>query len=247
MKKFISLSILLFVFFPIITRSQEISVVAENFPPFGFENENGEITGISTDILQGIIKITDIKIKGEIELMPWKRAYLMLQQQPDFLLYTVTGTPQRMPKFKWIGPIADRTIHLWKLKKAKFKLTSLEDAKSYRIAGRRGVAAVETLINEKGFNKNNFLIVDEEKQMPLLLRKKRVDLIIMLDWALYRECRNQNINSNLFEPAVIMDDRYKYFFALNAKTDDEIWIKMQFAFEEMLKNGEVERIYKKYK
>ena len=91
----------------------DIEIYTENWPPLNFEN-GGKITGFTTDIVREIQRRT--KIKGEIKLLPWKRAYFNALNKKNALIYSIVRNPQREGLFRWVGPIYPRRVSLFKLK-----------------------------------------------------------------------------------------------------------------------------------
>ena len=78
----------------------DIEIYTENWPPLNFEN-GGKITGFTTDIVREIQRRT--KIKGEIKLLPWKRAYFNALNKKNALIYSIVRNPQREGLFRWVG------------------------------------------------------------------------------------------------------------------------------------------------
>ena len=77
-------------------QADELTVAAEDFAPFGYEDKNGKIVGISTEIVEHLLK--DTGIKGNIDLYPWARAYEMALTQKNVLLYTVIKNKEKIGK-----------------------------------------------------------------------------------------------------------------------------------------------------
>ena len=67
------------------------------------KDANGEITGISTEIVREIFKRN--KLDYSISLLPWNRAYSMAAETPNLGVFSTTRTPEREPLFKWVSPL----------------------------------------------------------------------------------------------------------------------------------------------
>ncbi len=76
-------------------------VAAEDSPPTGMR-EHGQIAGRDVDKMAEIMARTGTP--WAIDLLPWKRAYAMVQSRADMCVLTTTRTPEREPLFKWVGP-----------------------------------------------------------------------------------------------------------------------------------------------
>ncbi len=128
------------------TFSKPLKLLGDDFPPFHYMN-NDEISGISVEILQTIL--SELQYPHTIEVIPWARAYNKTLNQQNAVLTNAVRTDERESLFKWVGPIAPRSIVIYKLKKRNdIIVNSLEDAKKYTVGTIRGYAAEKTLISQ---------------------------------------------------------------------------------------------------
>lgn len=107
-----------------------IEVVTEELPPYSF-TENGVVTGSSTEVVRAVLARAGIE--GKIVVLPWARAMNKSLSKPNVLIYTIATTPERMQHFKWVGEINTSNVVLYCLKARPIKVSSLEDAKNYRV------------------------------------------------------------------------------------------------------------------
>ena len=133
-------------FFSIAPANSQMKLVTEIYPPFNYLDENGEITGISTEILQALMARS--KISVSISVLPWKRAYLKALSEKDTCVYSTAETPERRDLFKWVGPLVQNDWVLF-ARKGRFKRQlTLEDARELTIGGYPGDAITDFLISE---------------------------------------------------------------------------------------------------
>ncbi|MBF0226792.1 MAG: transporter substrate-binding domain-containing protein [Desulfobacterales bacterium] len=243
MKKIIC-QVILLILIPIFAFSIELDIVTEILAPLNYA-ENGKVTGFSTEIVEQLLKETGIK--GNIRVYPWERAYKKALEEENVLIYTITRTEARENLFKWVGPISDRNIYLYKLKKRKdININNLEDAKKFRVGALIGSAAAKSLINT-GFTENvNLFPVPDEAQNVRKIMLNRVDLIIILDWALAWQGKQQEIALGTFEKVLPVDTELKYYLGFSRQTSDEIVDKFQGSLEKIDKEGIIEMIKNKY-
>lgn len=64
-----------------------------------------------------------------IESMPFKRALLLVQTEPNHALFNVNRTEEREGKMKWVGPLQSSTTYLYENVEAPTGVKNLEDAK----------------------------------------------------------------------------------------------------------------------
>ena len=111
----------------------ELKVVTEDFPPFNYK-ERDKITGMSTEVVQEVLK--EVGIKTKIEVYPWVRSYKMALNNKNILIYSIARTKHREKLFKWIGNISPYNVYIYKLKsRDDIKFDSLESAKKYIFGG----------------------------------------------------------------------------------------------------------------
>jgi polar amino acid transport system substrate-binding protein len=221
--------------------AQAVDVWVENFPPFGYE-ENNKLTGLSTEVLEYIMKDTGIKAE-KWEIAPWARAYMKAQKNHNSILCTVVKTSEREKMFHWIGPIADRNIYVYKLKSRKdIQINSLEDLKKYSVGVVRKVAAAD-LCKEKG------ITVEETNSDELNLKKlhaKRIDLAIFFDYAVSYFAKLNSIPPAVFSQAYLFDGSQKYYIVIQKDSDAEMVKKLQNSFNKLKNNGGLQKIQQKF-
>lgn len=111
--------------------------VTEDSPPFSM-TENDEVTGISSLIVREALKRSSID--GHFQILPWARAQFLARKQADTCMYSAVRTPQREPHYLWIGPLAEDQIALFARQGSPVQLTSLADARRYRVGSYIGDA-----------------------------------------------------------------------------------------------------------
>ena len=104
-----------------------LRIITEDFPPYNYIDEDGNITGQSTDVVNGILE--KLNMKADIELMPWGDGYNIVLNEPATALYSTGRTTEREPLFKWAGPIASYETVLYAKADSGIEIDSLEAAK----------------------------------------------------------------------------------------------------------------------
>lgn len=226
--------------------AEEITVVTEQWPPYNYE-ENGEIKGISTEIVRATLEKAGIK--GKIYIYAWARAYKMVSEQKNVLIYTILRNEKREKLFKWIGPIVPLSnICLFKVEgRNDIIINSLEDAKQYRIGVAKN-SSTHQLLLDKGFVKGkNLFPVTKQKQNIAKLFKGRIDLITDREMALADQMKKLKISFASVKRVFILstwDDGF--YMAFSPETANEIVEKMNKAFEQVKAEGILETVMEKY-
>lgn len=81
-------------------------IMTENYPPFNMENKDGKLVGIGVEVFTEMLKrVGSSQTKEDFELMPWSRAYNIVQTKKNSVLFTTSRTKEREELFKWVGPL----------------------------------------------------------------------------------------------------------------------------------------------
>ncbi len=127
-------------------QAQTIVLMTEENPPLNYTDSTSKaIVGTATELVKATFEKAGIPYS--LRLVPWQRAYSSALDTPNTCVYSTTLTDERRPLFKWISPVAENVWLLVALEKSPIVLTSLNDAKKYRIGGYAGDA--KTLFLEK--------------------------------------------------------------------------------------------------
>ncbi len=229
---------------PSLLHADELKILTEEMPPYNHSDDNREATGFSTVIVKELLERSGLGITdGKIKVYPWARAYLILQKEKNVMLFSTTRSKEREKMFKWVGPIASRTIWFWKLTKRKdINVNSLEDIKQYRVGAVREFASARYM-TQLGFNLD--LCSSEEINFKKLLAH-RFDILTALELAAAYQMNKQGKSFSQLERLVSLDDRYDYYLAFNISTSDEIINRLQNALEDMKKDGTYRKIKQLY-
>jgi polar amino acid transport system substrate-binding protein len=86
-------------------------IYTENYPPYNFLNEEGEIVGSATEKVRQVMDATSLDYT--IKLIPWARAMHHVANDDNALIYTLTRTPDRDLNFDWLVPLAPSNFYLF--------------------------------------------------------------------------------------------------------------------------------------
>ncbi len=209
----------------------EMTVLTEESPPFNFTID-GVVTGSSTEIVRELLRRLDHP--GTIQVLPWARAYRMLQSEPRVALFTTARTPEREDRFHWIGPLAVVHYGFYARSDSGLELGSLEDAKAVR-----AIATYKDDVREQLLEAMGFANLDSSKSPASNLKKLltgRVDLWLFDNLGMPDLARQQNV-----DPAdlklVLPFRSYRTYVAISRQTPDEEVGQWRRAFREMVEDG----------
>lgn len=98
-----------------------VTIYTEHFPPYSFANENGDIVGAMTKLVEQVMAETGLPYKIRVE--PWSRVIRNAQIEKNSLLYSLVRTEARSKKFDWLVPLTHEEFYLIGYKSDKRSVT----------------------------------------------------------------------------------------------------------------------------
>lgn len=225
----------------------EYSFLTEHYPPLNYE-ENGEIKGISVDILVRIAdELGGLLKRSDILLLPWARAYRTALYKKKTCLFATTRTQKREKIFKWVGPIIASKMVLIGKKDRDIALDSLEELSQYKVSAVIDDVALQLLtqagVPERLLDKNGG--VDAAEKIIRKLEMGRIDL-----WA-YEETvarwliKNQGYDPDTYKVFWVLKQSQEYY-AFHRKTPDSLIRRVQAALDEIKNSALYQEILERY-
>ncbi len=155
--------------------------LTEHNPPGQYLDEHGQISGVTVELIR--ILQQRLNEHGDIELLPWARAFEIARTQPNIALFETARSADRETLFQWVGPVKlvqtalyGRTDQLAAgiSSRPLSRLIACDYRYSFNIAR----------LNQLGFTAgNNLVLTTSQGECFDMLRLGRVDLIILTDAA----------------------------------------------------------------
>lgn len=222
-----------------------LTIMTEEWNPYNFEKD-GIVQGISTDILVLMLeRIGSTQGRKDIKISTWIRAYKMLQQEPNTLLFTTVRTEEREHMFKWVGPIFETEMNIYALKTRKITIHSVEDLKKYKIGTLRGDVTEDLLIKKVGLKLTDFQQVASNVQNTQKLMAGRIDLMAHSKETMIATCQEAGFDIDAFEPVFLLEKTQAYY-AFHQDTPDAVIALFQTAFDELKQEGKLVEIFHQY-
>ncbi|UTH74603.1 ABC transporter substrate-binding protein [Chromobacterium sp. IIBBL 290-4] len=225
--------------------ADELRAYTEEVPPLNY-SENGKVKGFATDVLRMAAKDAGIRLR--VESLPWLRALAIVKDTPNTLLYTTVRTPERESQFQWVGPISPRKIYLYRLRdNTEVEVAGLLDLARYRIGAMSGSAAANQLA-DLGFQAGGNLDLSRDDATNLKkLLLHRVELVAMLDWAMSWQLRQLHQPEQTVVPALLLDGKKQYWYALNRATPPELAKRLQASLDKIQADGRLQSLRLNYR
>lgn len=214
-------------------------IMTEEYPPFNY-SDGGQITGLSTEVTLEIAK--RIGHPTDLEMLPWARAYKLIQKDSGLILYSMTRTEAREDLFKWVGPVAANKWVLFAKKGSGVSISSLEDAKSVKKIGTYKDDAAESFLIAEGFG-NLDSVINDEQNVPKLMAG-RINLWIVGELQGIYKAKKKGVSDQLEKVLDVKDT--ELYIAFSKDTSDDVIATWQKALDDMKADGSYDAILKKY-
>jgi polar amino acid transport system substrate-binding protein len=146
-----------------------LQLVTEESPPFNM-TVDGKLVGIAVD------KVVELMARAKqpysLTMLPWARAYQMAENDANTCVFSTTRTPEREPKFQWVGPLAANSWTFYAAAARNLRLNGLEDARPYKI-GTYNADVRDSYLRNKGFDVDT---ASSDMVNPRKLAAGRIDL-----------------------------------------------------------------------
>ena len=214
-----------------------LHVMTEASPPISML-DGTRVIGSGTEKVAEIMARTGTPYT--IELLPWKRAYLALQQRDNACLFSTTRTPERETLFHWVGPTDEADWVLLGRADRRYRLQTLEDARELRIGTYNGDAR-DSYLRERGF------LVDPAPNDLLNPEKLLLDRIDLWAGSLKRgnaALRRFGWGGKIVP--VLVFNKVRVYLACNRAVPAPLIARMNAAVDAMVRDGVMRRIDLKY-
>ena len=226
------------------TSNPSIVLLTENFPPYNMAKngknfaQNDNIEGIAVDILRETFKRADISYSMTLRF-PWERIYHLALENPGYGVFVTARVPEREKLFKWVGPIGPDDWVLLARGDSPITLTSLEQARQYRVGAYKGDAFALSL-EKQGLAP---VIVLRDQDNARKLQAGQIDL-----WATGAPAGQflaRQVGISGFK-TVLRFHQAELYLALNKDVPDELVSKLQKALDQLRAEGVLQKISAKY-
>jgi len=226
-------------------RAETIAAYTEDLPPYNYTAAQGQPTGYSVELLALLMAAAHVDY--HVELMPWARAVSEARHTPGALAFTMAKTPERAPNFLWIGPIARRNTAILGLTSHPLSLSSLDDARRFKIGALNGDVGMEMLLQHGFIAGRNLIVESRRNDLIRLLQNGSIDLIVGNAPAMrHVAARSGLAGGDLTIRLVLADEEDGYYFALNRNTAPDMVARLQHAWASLQGTEAVAALKRKY-
>lgn len=213
----------------------------DSFPPMGYRDENGEITGFDIDLAKEVCARLQINLK--VQPISWDAKEQELNTKNiDCIWNGLTITEERKETILFSEPYMDNRQIL--VVRADSNLNSLSDLTGKRLGLQAGSSAMDALNGSPKFKDNLAEVVEFDDNMTALMDLEMGGLdAVLMDEIVARFYIQQKNKSYLVLDEALASEEYGIGFR---KNDIELRDKVQATLEEMAADGRLAEISKKW-
>lgn len=228
----------------IIANAQQIKPITENWSPYQIKNGK-HITGISIDIVKEIQK--RINNTQKIRMFPWNRAYNMALQNKGYALFTTAKTKEREKLFKWVGPISKLSVLSYKLRENKKEFNTIDDLRTAKLISVTKNDATHQKLESLGFKNIKVKTAGSNEINLNQLIQGKTEL-----WSSDYYSGQYRLKQRGLKGLVVLTKappilETSLYIAFNINEKDSVIQKWQKTFDEIKKDGTLEKIMNRYK
>jgi len=220
-------------------------LLTENLPPFNMAvdgknfAQDSNIEGIAAQVVRETFKRAGIGYSMTLRF-PWERIYKLALEQPGYGVFSTARLPEREALFKWVGPVGAYDWIMLARADSPITLTTLEQARTYRIGAYKGDAIGERLVAQ---GLDPVLALRDQDNVKKLLNGQ-IDLWATSDPAGPYLARLEGVKG--FK-TVLRFNRAELYLALNKATPDATVARLQHALDALRAEGAVDKAIARYR
>lgn len=218
--------------------------LTEDYPPYNYLNQRGELIGISTEILLLVFQELGIDLKSQdILIVPWARLYYNLEAYDDYAAYSMVSTPEREEKFKLVAAPLKTKVSIMVLEERKAMLAQ-KPLKELNIAVVREDIGHQ-LLNAQNIPAKQVITTSANSMLQMLIRS-RVDAIAYTEEVAMFQYNKLDLKKGKIVPLLTLDGDALYNFVFHKSTPECVTSLFLETMTRLHQKGDLTRIRDKY-
>jgi polar amino acid transport system substrate-binding protein len=214
-----------------------IQYIAAPFLPYTVADAAGHASGPTALLVEALGR--RLARPGPVHVLPFARALATAENEPNTLVGLLARSPERESRFRWICPVLDYEVSVYRLRRNPVIAHSIAALKGLRVAG------VMQDIKTNYLQRNGIIVIpaaDEDQAVRLLLHD-RVDAIASHPASIRLRLREMGERADAVEVLMPLPElNSKLWLAFGAGTSQDVADRFTAACDEMAKSGEVARL-----
>lgn len=218
--------------------AQELSIYCEESQPLQY-TQDGKLVGFSAELVREIQR--RIGSHETIQVVPWARGLYELDHSPNTLLFSVARTAERNPKYRWIGPITERTYAFYARANDNIKINSLDDARKVPSIG-----VYRNDVRDQTLTKLGFTNLDRADNNVVNLRKLMLGRLTLFAGSVPQtesQTRAAGFSPSEIKPIFVFL-RSQLYVAASLSTDPAVVARWNKALDDMKKDQSFQKLHR---
>ncbi|WP_371388198.1 substrate-binding periplasmic protein [Pseudodesulfovibrio karagichevae] len=212
-------------------RADHVRFYVDALPPYAELRDDGPPTGFAVALMGRLMhSVHEHFDPSDVTVMTWARAVHEVEVMPGTALLVLARLPERIDRFKWVGPLDSLPIGVFARKGAGVEVNRLEDLKKYSIGMVRNTAPYRVLIKSLPSVRQNMVMLSGIPAQLRMLREGRVDVIVQAIGASIRLMGDEGMPAENFR-VVYRFEPLQIYFGFNKSTDDGLIRRLQSALD----------------
>ncbi|MBO9541638.1 ABC transporter substrate-binding protein [bacterium] len=220
--------------------ARALVIVTDEWPPLEFSAPGGP-RGLSVEVVQEILARQHSKVP--IQMVPWARGLHLLKTQPDVLLFSVSGTPERKRNFTLLGPLAEYQTVFYARKDRHREVRTVDDARKVKRVGVYAGTVFMDFLLKHGFKNLDVSATPKIAAHKLLVG--RIDLWLDADFSMPWLLNEIGHRPTELAPRVVVD-RTGVYLAFSRGTSAATVHAWHTTLQAMRRDGTLARIHRKW-
>ena len=216
---------------------------SEQNMPLNGQDEQGKGTGLAVEVLRLMWQEMG-EPEQPIHFMPWAKAWYLLTQQPDAVLFTTARTKARDPHILWVCPISHSRVSLVGRKQDAPKISSKADLAKLQIGVMQADVGEQLLLN-KGVSTANMMSVERMDQVVRQLIMARTDLVAGNEVMLFHQAKQLGFPPDTFVTVATLAEQDNCF-AFNPAADKQQVARLQQALDKVRQGEAFKQLIVRY-
>lgn len=232
-------------------RADHVHFYVDALPPYAVLHDNGPPTGFAVALMGALMNTVGEHFSpSDVEVMTWARSVNHVEVVPKTALLVLTKLPERVDRYKWVGPLDELPIGVIAPKDSGVVIDRPEDLLNYRVGIVRNTAPYRVLLHDLPEIAPNLVMFSGIPALLRMLRERRVDAIVQAVRAAKQLMPAEGMNPDDYT-AVFMLGSLPIYFGFNKSTDDSLIHRLQSALDKFkevdaLGSSPYERMREKY-
>jgi polar amino acid transport system substrate-binding protein len=212
-------------------RADHVRFYVDGLPPYAVLHDDGPPTGFAVALMGQLMHFAGEHFApDDIKVMTWARAVHEVEVMPGTALLVLARLPERIDRFKWVGPMDSLPIGVFARKDSGVVVSRLEDLKKYSIGMVRNTAPYRVLIKALPGIWQNMIMLSAIPAQLRMLREGRVDVIVQAIGASNRLMGDEDMAADDYH-VIFRFEPLQIYFGFNKSTDDGLIDRLQSALD----------------